>query len=194
MDNKKLIQGKIKKSICVEKTILKNLVLIDKIVNIIVAAYRNGGKVIVFGNGGSAAQAQHLAAEFMGKFYLERKPLPAISLTVDTSILTAIGNDYSFDDVFSRQIEGLGNTGDIAIGISTSGNSRNVIKAVKKAKEKKMATIVLTGKGGGKLIKYADYCLAIASDDTPRIQEAHVLVAHIICELVEKNIFVDKRR
>jgi D-sedoheptulose 7-phosphate isomerase len=152
----------------------------------LIAAIRAGGKVLLFGNGGSAADAQHLAAEFVSRFYLERRALPALALTVDTSVLTAIGNDYTFDRVFARQIEALGQPGDVAIGLSTSGNSANVIAALQTARSRQMLTIALTGQSGGSLAGLVDHCIRVPSADTPRIQEAHILIGHILCELVER--------
>ncbi len=162
---------------------------IEYIVNAIIAAYKAGGKVVLFGNGGSAADAQHLAGEFVGKFMLERQALPAIALNVNTSTLTALGNDCGYDQVFSRQVEALVNKQDVAIGISTSGNSPNVLEGIKAAKKKGARTIGLTGGKGGKLVGEADLTLVVPSDSTPRIQEAHITIGHIVCELVEKELF-----
>ncbi len=159
----------------------------------IIEALERGNKILICGNGGSAADAQHFAAELVGRFKLERKGLPAIALTTDTSILTAIGNDYSFDNIFERQVEALGKEGDVLIGISTSGNSENVIRAVKKAKELNIYTIGLLGKGGGKLKDLVDLALIVPSNNTPRIQECHVTIYHVICEEVEKRLFSDQR-
>lgn len=149
------------------------------------SALDNGSKILFCGNGGSAADSQHLAAELIGRFQKERRSLASIALTTDTSILTAVGNDYGFDDIFARQVEGLGRTGDVLIGISTSGNSKNVVKAVEKAKDIGMHTFAFTGEGGGALKHLCDLTLAIPSKVTARIQEMHILVGHIICELVE---------
>jgi D-sedoheptulose 7-phosphate isomerase len=149
----------------------------------------NGGKLITLGNGGSAADAQHIAAELAGRFYFDRKALPAISLTTNTSNLTAIANDYSYDDVFSRQMEGIGTKGDIAICISTSGNSASVINAVMKARELGIFTIGLLGKGGGKLKDMVDIPIVVKSDETPIIQEVHIAIGHMICMLVERWMF-----
>jgi D-sedoheptulose 7-phosphate isomerase len=146
---------------------------------------RSGGKLLFFGNGGSAADAQHLAAEFVGRFVIERRALPAIALTTDSSILTAVGNDYGFDQVFARQIEALGNRNDVAIGISTSGNSPNVLLAMKQAHLKQMKTVGLAGKDGGALVKDVDIAITVASSNTARIQECHIAVGHLLCELVE---------
>jgi D-sedoheptulose 7-phosphate isomerase len=154
-----------------------------------VTAVKKGNKIMLCGNGGSASDSQHIAAEFINRFKKERKPLPAIALTTDTSILTSISNDYDFSFVFSKQVEALGKKGDILIAISTSGNARNVLEAVKSASRKGMFTIGLTGDGGGKLKRAVDLCISISSHDTPRIQEAHILVGHLLCDLVEKMLF-----
>lgn len=145
-------------------------------------------KVLIFGNGGSAADAQHIAAEFVNRFAIERPPLAAIALTTDTSILTSIGNDYRFDDIFSKQIHALGKKGDVAWAISTSGNSANVLKGIEAAGEKKMATVAMTGRGG-RLAAMADLSLTVSSDSTARIQETHLIMAHILCDLVERILF-----
>jgi D-sedoheptulose 7-phosphate isomerase len=152
-------------------------------------AFRRGNKILIFGNGGSAADAQHIAAEFVNRFLVDRAPLPAIALTTDTSVLTSIGNDADFSRIFSRQIEALGNKGDIAWGITTSGKSPNVIEGFRKAKERGMTTIAFTGKDGGEVLHMADHGLNCASTSTPRIQEAHITAGHIICELVERELF-----
>ena len=159
------------------------------IIKLIADSLENGNKVLLFGNGGSAAEAQHLAAEFVNRFLMERPPLPAIALSTDSSILTSIGNDYSFSEIFSKQIVALGKEGDIAIGISTSGNSANVIKAIEVAKEIGIETIALTGNDGGDLAKVANYSLIVPSNSTPCIQEVHMAVGHILCEMVEAQIF-----
>lgn len=151
-------------------------------------ALEKGRKILVCGNGGSAADSQHMAAEFVGRFVKERQSLPALALTVDTSLLTAVGNDYGFDCVFSRQVEGLGQEGDVLIAISTSGNSANVVKAVKTAKEQGIYVIALTGENGGILAKESDLCLAVPSQVTARIQEMHIMIIHMICEIAEADI------
>lgn len=151
-------------------------------------ALEKGRKILICGNGGSAADSQHMAAEFVGRFVKERQSLPALALTVDTSLLTAVGNDYGFDCVFSRQVEGLGQEGDALIAISTSGNSANVVKAVKTAKEKGIYVIALTGENGGILAKESDLCLAVPSQVTARIQEMHIMIIHMICEIAEADI------
>lgn len=187
-----LIRERLEDSIDVKKEILGNaetLGLIDLIAELVIKAYQNGKKVILFGNGGSAADAQHIAAELVGKYYLDRDPLPALALTVNTSSLTAIGNDYSFGIVFAKQVKALGQEGDVAIGISTSGNSENVNQALRMAKQNGLITIGFTGRDGGKLKDVVDHCLCVPSDDTPRIQEGHITVGHIICEIVERELF-----
>jgi D-sedoheptulose 7-phosphate isomerase len=155
---------------------------------LITACFRSGGKLLFFGNGGSAADAQHLAAEFVGRFVRERAGLPAIALTTDSSILTAVGNDYGFDRVFARQLEALGRAGDVAIGISTSGNSPNVLEGIKAAKRERLTTIGLSGKDGGMLAKEADLTITISSSSTARIQECHIAVGHLLCELTEEAL------
>ncbi|MGB9086294.1 MAG: D-sedoheptulose 7-phosphate isomerase [Terriglobales bacterium] len=153
---------------------------------------RSGNKILFFGNGGSAADAQHLAAELSGRFLKERQSLSGWALTTNTSVLTAIGNDYSFEEVFARQIQGIGSAGDMAFAISTSGNSPNVLRALNVAREKKLVTVGLSGRTGGKLPSAVDHCIRIPSDQTPRIQEAHILTGHILCELIEETLFEKK--
>ncbi|MEW5895261.1 MAG: D-sedoheptulose 7-phosphate isomerase [Candidatus Omnitrophota bacterium] len=182
------IQEIFQESIAVKQQALAdNLDKIQQAVEIIGNVLKGGNKIIVFGNGGSAADSQHIAAEFIGRFQKERQALPAIALSTDTSILTALANDYGFDIVFSRQIEGLGEPGDVALGISTSGNSRNVVSGIQTAKAKGLKTIVLTGQGGGNLLKVADLCMSVPSKVTARIQESHITIAHVICELIEEQ-------
>ncbi|MCK4463618.1 MAG: SIS domain-containing protein [Candidatus Omnitrophica bacterium] len=183
---KKLIENSIE-----VKKLLLNPECINKILKIaeeIILSFKNNGKVIIFGNGGSAADAQHMVCELVGRFKKERKPLPAISLTVNTSNITAISNDYSYDEIFKRQLEALASVNDIAIAISTSGNASNVIEAAKQARKMKLKIIALTGKDGGKLSRVADISLIVPSGDIPRIQEAHILIIHILCELIENAI------
>jgi len=184
-----LIQQRIRTSIAVKQELLKQSALLAQVAEKLIEAYEAGKKILVFGNGGSAADAQHIAAELVGKYYMDRRPLPAEALTVNTSSLTAIGNDYAFERIFARQVEALGNPGDVAIGISTSGNSPNVIEAIRAAKKKGMITIGLTGAEGGRLKNEVDYCICVPSKDTPRIQEAHILIGHIWCELIEGALF-----
>lgn len=163
--------------------------VIVAIAQLIVETFQRGGKVLLCGNGGSAADAQHIAAEFVSRFRRERHGLPAIALTTDTSILTAIGNDYGYERVFARQIEALGRSGDTVIGISTSGASASVIAAMRAAREGGMATVGLTGASGGALVDHVDVCLRVPSQNTARIQEVHITAAHAICEIVERTLF-----
>jgi len=160
--------------------------LIAHVAEVLVNAFRRGQKLLLFGNGGSAADAQHIAAEFVGRFVLERAALPASALSVNTSCVTAIGNDYGFDHVFARQIEAFGKPGDVAVGISTSGNSPNVLLGLAKAREMGMTAVALAGASGGKMKNAADYCICVPSEETPRIQECHTLIGHVIAELVER--------
>ncbi len=166
--------------------------IIARVSEILVDALRKGNKVLLFGNGGSAADAQHIAAEFAGRFAFDRPALPALALSTNTSCVTAIGNDYGFDAVFSRQIEGLGRAGDVAIGISTSGNSPNVVKGLLAARDLGLTTVALAGCTGGKLKSTAEHCICVPADETPRIQECHILIGHIISELVEQTLFSDQ--
>ena len=183
------IIDQIKASIRAKESLLNQVDVIQRIADFLTETLKRGGKILIAGNGGSAADAQHFASEILGRFKMERKALPAIALTTDTSVLTAIGNDYSFDRIFSRQVEGLGKQGDIFIGISTSGNSLNVIEALKKAKELGLKTVGFTGRDGGKMKELCDILLRVDSDNTPRIQESHIAVIHILCELVENSLF-----
>lgn len=165
---------------------------IEDVTSTIIDKIKEGGSVYFCGNGGSAADAQHLAAELSGRFYFDREPLAAEALHCNTSFMTAVGNDYSFDVVYSRLIKGLGKTGDVLIGLSTSGNSKNIILAMEQAKAKGILTIAFTGSKGGELLNIADFIVRVPSDDTPRIQEMHMLLGHIICELIESNLFASK--
>jgi D-sedoheptulose 7-phosphate isomerase len=186
-----IIKSRLEESAQVKLAMAQNMLgEIERMVTFVLAAINRGGKVVVFGNGGSAADAQHLVGELVGRFKLERPALPAIALSTNTSILTAIANDYGYDMVFSRQIEALVTEKDVVIGISTSGRSPNVIEAIKAAKKKGAKTIVLTGgKAPIKSRQVADLVLAVPSDSTPRIQESHITIGHIVCELVEKELF-----
>lgn len=167
----------------------KDTSTIEKIADVLVKAYRRGNKMVLFGNGGSAADAQHLATELLGGFTNHsRKSLPALALTTDTSALTAIGNDYNFDDVFARQVQAMVNPGDVVIAISTSGNSKNVLRGIAMARTRKASVIGFTGATGGKLKPECDVCLCVPSSDTPRIQEAHITVGHIVCAIVEQAV------
>ncbi|MCK5534630.1 D-sedoheptulose 7-phosphate isomerase [bacterium] len=183
---KEILQTSIKINNCI---IEDQTGMIEKIVQVMVNAYRKGKKIVFFGNGGSAADAQHLVAEFVCRFKKDRISLPAIALTTNTSLLTAIGNDKNFDSIFSRQVEAFVKKGDIVVGISTSGNSPNVLKGIKCAKEKGGITIAFTGSNGKKLSNLADFCFVVPSSDVPRIQEIHIMVGHIVCELVEDILF-----
>ncbi|MDO8536175.1 MAG: D-sedoheptulose 7-phosphate isomerase [Candidatus Omnitrophota bacterium] len=187
---KKIIELFIKDSIGVKEIVLRDqLENIEKAAKAMIGALKDGKKLLIFGNGGSAADSQHIAAELVGRFKMERKALPAIALTTDTSALTAIANDYGYDVVFSRQIEALGVKGDVALGISTSGNSKNVIEALKKARSLGLKTVALSGGSGGGMKKEADISIIVGSVDTPRVQESQIMIAHIICALIEDGIF-----
>jgi D-sedoheptulose 7-phosphate isomerase len=191
-DCEKQIGQSILASIALKQQLLASSEVISTIAQAseaVVGALQQGNKIFLFGNGGSAADAQHIAAEFVGRFAFDRPALPALALSVNCSNLTAIGNDYGFDFIFSRQIEALAHAGDVAVGISTSGNSPNVIEAMLTARKIGMRTIALTGCTGGKLKNVVDYCVAVPSNDTPRIQECHILIGHIVSELVEQAIF-----
>ena len=186
------ITSSIEASIAVKERLLRTTEAVSgmaRISEILIDAFQRGRKVLLFGNGGSAADAQHIAAEFVGRFAFDRPALPALALSVNTSCVTAIGNDYGFDQVFSRQIEALAQPGDVAIGISTSGSSPNVVAALTLSREKGLRTLALTGCTGGKLKNIADYCICVPSNETPRIQECHILIGHIISELVEQTMF-----
>lgn len=183
------IANRLEESAQVKKAVAKSIVSeIGRMVNFILTAYKAGGKAVLFGNGGSAADAQHIACELVGRFMLKRQAFPAIALTSNTSTLTAVANDYGYETVFSRQVEALVNKKDVVIGISTSGDSRNVVEAMKLARSKGAKTIGLTGGNGGKLAEVADLVLIVPSDSTPRIQEAHITIGHIVCELVEREL------
>ena len=182
----------IKASIDTKQSVLQNeglLKTIEASIDVIVNAFRNGNRVYFCGNGGSAADAQHLAAEFSGRFYTNRKALPAEALHCNTSYLTAVANDYGFDEIYSRLIDGIGKAGDVLVGLSTSGTSTNITKAFETAKKKEMITIGFTGKSGGNMKPLCDHLINIPSTDTPRIQESHIMVGHIICQLVEETYF-----
>ena len=168
--------------------------VVEQIAKIWIEALGNGNKVIFCGNGGSAADSQHLAAELMGRYKFDRAPMPAMSLTVDTSALTAIGNDYGYDKVFSRQLKGIGNKGDVLVGISTSGNSKNILDAFAVAKEKGIRTVAFTGEGGGEMLKSADICLNVPSLTTNNIQEMHIACGHLICGIVEAHFFANQNK
>lgn len=182
----------IKASIDVKQKILQDNNLqkvIEDVIEVIVNTFKKSHRVYFCGNGGSAADAQHLAAEFSGRFYTDRKALPAEALHCNTSYLTAVANDYSYDVIYSRLIEGIGEHGDVLVGLSTSGNSGNIIKAFETARTKKIITIGFTGASGGKMKELSDYLINVPSADTPRIQESHIMIGHIICQLAEEKIF-----
>ena len=192
MKNWEIISNNISNSIKVKNEILNDESLINQILDVaetIQNSFENNCKLLLCGNGGSAADAQHLAAEFSGRYYMDRDPLHAEALHTDTSFMTAVANDYSYNDVYSRLIRGIGKKGDILIGLSTSGNSTNIVNALKEAKELGIKTIGFTGKNGGEINQHCDIIIKVPSRDTPRIQEAHLLIGHAICELVEKNLF-----
>lgn len=191
---KNYIKNQVKKSYETKQNIYEDNYILEKIELLsktCVELYRNGGKTILAGNGGSAADAQHIAAELVGRYGFDRASIPSLALSTDTSNLTAIGNDYGFDKIFSRQLEGMGQDGDIFIGISTSGNSLNIINAFKVAKEKNILSVALVGKDGGEMAKMADIALVVPSNSTPRIQESHILIGHILCDIIEKELFSD---
>ena len=189
---KKIILDTLQDSIDVKDRFIKNNVdLIERGANILASGIVSGHKILIFGNGGSAADAQHIAAEFVNRFQIERPPLAALALTTDTSIITSIGNDYHFDEIFSKQIAALGRKDDIAVGISTSGSSKNVVKAIQAAKNIGMFTIGLTGRGG-EIAACADLVFAVESDTTARIQETHITLGHIWCDLVDRILFPEK--
>ncbi len=196
-DFEQRVSTSIRASIAVKELLLGNAELVSviaKVSELLVDAVDNGNKVLLFGNGGSAADAQHIAAEFVGRFAFDRPALPALALSVNTSCVTAIGNDYGFDLIFSRQVEALARQGDMAIGISTSGNSSNVLHGLSTARKIGLRTVALTGRVGGKLKSAVDYCICAPSNETPRIQECHILIGHIISELVEETIFHEQSR
>ncbi|WCT13847.1 D-sedoheptulose-7-phosphate isomerase [Mucilaginibacter jinjuensis] len=187
-----LIKSQISKSIDTKKALLDSEDLLGQIneaVELIIRAYQSKHKTLVAGNGGSAADAQHIAGELVARFYFDRPGLSSMALSTDTSVLTAIGNDYGFEHLFSRQIEAHGNEGDVFIGLSTSGNSPNIIKALEICKQKSIKTIGLSGADGGKMASICDICIKVPSSETPRIQESHILIGHIICYLVEETLF-----
>ena len=172
-----------------EAFVNENLSKLVNVVEAVTAALKAGSKILIFGNGGSAADAQHIAAEFVNRFVIERPPLPAIALTTDTSVITSIGNDYDFSEIFSKQIRAIGQPGDIAWGISTSGNSANVLKGLEVAKKMGLVTIAFTGKDGGNIAKIADLSINVSSSVTARIQEVHITAGHAVCDLVDIKLF-----
>jgi len=189
---KRYIQSQIKDSIETKQKVYNDPILLENIVKVAhkcIELYKMGNKTILAGNGGSAADAQHIAAELVGRYGFDRDSIPSLALTTDSSNLTAIGNDYGYDKVFSRQLFGMGQEGDLFIGISTSGNSQNLIEAFLVAKKKNIFTVALVGKDGGRMAELADVALVIPSHDTPRIQESHILIGHILCDIIEKELF-----
>lgn len=190
------VRRQVEESTAAKQALLADNALLDDIFVVgkkIIAAYKKGNKTLLAGNGGSAADAQHIAAEFVSRFYFDRPGLPSIALTTDTSILTAIGNDYGYEKLFRRQLEANGVPGDIFIGISTSGNSPNIIKALEICKARDILAIGLSGQSGGKMAELCDHCLKMPSTSTPRIQECHILVGHILCAMVEEELFGEGR-
>ena len=190
------VKSQVEASIQVKQAVLQDtelLKLVEKVSSVIIDAYKNGKKTLLAGNGGSAADAQHIAGELVARFYFDRPGLPSIALTTDSSVMTAIGNDYGYERLFARQVQALGNEGDVFIGISTSGNSPNIIKALEACKEKSIITIGLTGMNGGKMAQMCDFCIKVPSNETPRIQEVHILVGHIICCIVEEELFGNQK-
>lgn len=188
----KFISNQVKKSYETKQAIYENkelMALIKEVSQKAIEIYKNGNKTLIAGNGGSAADAQHIAGEFVSKFYFDRPGLASIALTTDTSIITAIGNDYGYEKLFSRQVQANGVNGDMFIGISTSGNSKNIIEALEECKEKNIITVGLTGQSGGKMAELCDYCIKVPSPETPRVQESHILIGHIICAVVEEELF-----
>ncbi len=191
------VSALIEASIATKQSLLRStdvVLTVAKVSEVLVNALKQGNKALLFGNGGSAADAQHIAAELVGRFAFDRPALPALALSVNSSCVTAIGNDYGFDRVFSRQLEALARPGDVAIGISTSGNSSNVLNAMSTARKMSLHTIALTGGTGGNLQGSVDHCICVPSNETPRIQECHILIGHIIAELVEREIFHEQGR
>ncbi|MBF0446584.1 MAG: D-sedoheptulose 7-phosphate isomerase [Magnetococcales bacterium] len=184
--------SQIEQSLAVKQQILADDALLRDIqgaADLALACYRSGGKLLIAGNGGSAADAQHIAGELVSRFFFDRPALAAIALTTDSSILTAIGNDYGYERIFSRQIEGNGQPGDLFLAISTSGNSANILRGIEMARQKSLSVIGLTGATGGQMVDQCDLCLTVPSTVTPRIQEAHILIGHLLCAYIEKGFF-----
>lgn len=189
---KAYIKEHFEESIKVKKQILEDealIALIEKVAKELIKAYKDGKKTLLAGNGGSAADAQHIAGEFVSRFYFDREGIPSIALTTDTSIITAIGNDYGYEKLFSRQVQAQGVKGDVFIGISTSGNSKNILEALKVCKEKGILSVGLMGENGGAMGELCDYCIKVPSTCTPRIQESHIVIGHILCAIVEEELF-----
>jgi len=188
----KFINSQVQKSIETKQKLFDDkelMQLVKKVSKVTIEAYKQGKKTLIAGNGGSAADAQHIAGEFVSKFYFDRPGLASIALTTDTSIITAIGNDYGYEKLFSRQVQANAQEGDVFIGISTSGNSQNIIEALKECREKGVITVGFTGQHGGKMKELCDYCICVPSNETPRVQESHILLGHIICAVVEEELF-----
>jgi len=183
-----LVRRRLQESLEVKQALSAEVPRIVEVADALLAALRAGGKALFFGNGGSAADAQHLTAELVGRFARERAPLPAVALTVNTSSLTAIANDYGFDEVFARQILAIGSPPDVAVALSTSGRSPNVVRGLQAARSRGLVTVGLTGQDGGELKENVDYCVCVPSTVTPRIQECHVLIGHILCEILEAEL------
>ena len=186
------VLGEFQASISVKQRLLDDADTMQQITDIghlLIDRYQGGNKLLIAGNGGSAADAQHIAAEFVSRFNFDRPGLPALALTTDTSILTAVGNDYGYDQLFRRQLEANGNRGDVFLGISTSGNSANVLEALRVCSDKGITSIGLTGAAGGSMRELCDHCICVPSDDTPRIQEAHIVIGHTLCAMVELALF-----
>ncbi|MCF8368602.1 MAG: D-sedoheptulose 7-phosphate isomerase [Bacteroidales bacterium] len=191
------IKESIQESIQLKQNILEDISLLEiiqDIADVCSETFSNGGKVLFCGNGGSAADAQHLAAELSGRFYFDREPLFAEALHVNSSYVTAVANDYSYDEIFARLVRAKGKSGDILIGLSTSGNSANIVKAFETANEKGLITVAITGETGGEMKDLSDYIIRVPSTDTPRIQEAHIMIGHIICELIETKLFSKSKK
>jgi D-sedoheptulose 7-phosphate isomerase len=196
-DREQRVRSSVEASIATKQLLLgskETIAMVAEVSGLLVSALKQGNKLLLAGNGGSAADAQHIAAEMVGRFAFDRPALPALALSVNSSCVTAIGNDYGFDQVFSRQIEALARPGDVFIGISTSGNSANVLRAVDAAKKMGLRTVALTGLNGGKLKAAAERCICAPSNETPRIQECHILIGHIVSELVEQEMFSEPSR
>ena len=196
-DFEKRIRKSIESDIATKQSLLGNAQFISSlsaVAELLITTFKNEKKILLFGNGGSAADAQHIAAELVGRFAFDRPALPALALTVDTSCITAIANDHGFEQIFARQLESHGRPGDVAIGISTSGNSPNILIALQAAKKLGLATVALTGESGGKLRPLVDHCLCAPSKNTPRIQECHSLIGHILAEIIEQELFHEQSR
>lgn len=192
MDKLSIIRQNIEDSVALKSKVLADEEILGKVedlANAIVNSYQNKGKVLFCGNGGSAADSEHLAAELSGRYYYDRGPLPAEALHVNTSYLTAVANDYSYNQVYARLLQAVGNDGDVIIGLSTSGNSANVIEALKVGRTKGLVTVGFTGQGGGKMAEHCDIVIAVPSYDTPRIQECHLMIGHAVCQIVELSLF-----